>query len=177
MIKYAITDSSFFSLDNANDYFSKLDADFVLYRDKNNPNYSSDAKKLLRLYNKLDFKIIIHQDYKLAKTLKVDGVHLSSNQFNSIKEAKTLGLFTIVSTHSIKEIKEAKKLGADAVTFSPIFSTPNKGVPKGINALKDAVNCCDIKVIALGGIVTKDHIKQIKTTKAWGFASIRYFKP
>jgi thiamine-phosphate pyrophosphorylase len=177
VIKYAISDSSFFNLNSAKEYFSKLKADYFLYRDKNNPNYKKDAKNYLELANSFGFKGVIHQDYKLAKELNCNFVHLSSNQINDIPFAKELNLFTIISTHSIKEIKKAKELGADAVTFSPIFTTPNKGEPKGIESLKEVVECCDIKVIALGGIVSQNHIKQIASTKAWGFASIRYFKP
>jgi thiamine-phosphate pyrophosphorylase len=102
-------------------------------------------------------------------------VHLTSNQFSDIKKAKELGLFVVISTHSFSEIELAIKLGANAVTFSPIFPTPNKGEPKGVEALKEAVKKFDIKIIALGGIVSQKEIKEVKKANPWGFASIRYF--
>jgi len=37
------------------------------------------------------------------------------------------------------------------------------------------VDCCNIKVIALGGIVTEKDIASVEQTGAHGFASIRYF--
>jgi len=175
MIKYAITDPNYFDLDNADEYFANLDADMVLFRDKQSSNYTKDAAKFLYHSKSYNFKKILHQDYELAYGLNCDGVHLTSKQLVDIKSAKKLNLFTIVSTHSIEEIFKAKLLGADAVTFSPIFATPNKAEPKGIDKLKKAINCCDIKVIALGGIVTQNEVNLIKQTKAWGFASIRYF--
>ena len=93
-----------------------------------------------------------------------------------IKEAKNQNLFTIISTHTFKEIEKAQKFGADAVTFSPIFYTPNKGKPKGVKELKKAITTFpDIKIIALGGIVSDKEVLQIQRTGAYGFASIRYF--
>ena len=61
------------------------------------------------------------------------------------------------------------------VTYSPIFFSPNKGEPKGLEKLKEAVDTFDIDIIALGGIIDEKHIEQIKETNAKGFASIRYF--
>ncbi|MEJ5168255.1 MAG: thiamine phosphate synthase, partial [Arcobacteraceae bacterium] len=66
--------------------------------------------------------------------------------------------------------------GADAVTYSPVFDTPDKGKPIGLEALDMAKNeVAAIMIFALGGIVTKEQIDSIKQTKADGFASIRYF--
>jgi len=173
LIRYAITDPKYYNLD----YLKSLDnkADYVLLRDKSNKDYKALAKEFINATKEYSYKKILHQDYILAKELNAFGVHLTSLGFKDIKKAKELNLFTIISTHSIDEIKRAYILGADAVTFSPIFKTPNKGEPKGLMALKEAVSCCKIKVIALGGIVTKEHIKQISLVNAWGFASIRYF--
>ena len=173
MIRYAITDSKYYS----KEYLKNLDnkADFVLLRDKTTNSYKNLAKEFIDTTKNCSYKKIIHQDYNLAKELDAYGVHLTSLQFKDIQKAKELNLFTIISTHSINEIKLAKKLGADAVTFSPIFKTPNKGEPKGLKVLKEAIECCNIRVIALGGIITTEHIKKIEATSAWGFASIRYF--
>ena len=66
-------------------------------------------------------------------------------------------------------------MGADYVTYSPIFTSPNKGEPKGIEDLKELIKTSKIKILALGGIVEARHVEMIKDTKAYGFASIRYF--
>ena len=92
-----------------------------------------------------------------------------------IPKAKKLNLLTIISTHSLEEVKDAKNLGADIVTYSPIFSTPNKGIAKGAEELNLVVDSCNIKVIALGGIVTQEQIDEVKNCNVYGFASIRYF--
>ena len=173
MIRYAITDPKYYSFKYLQQLNNKVD--YLLLRDKTTNDYNILAKEFMLASKEFTYKKMLHQDYMLAHNLGAFGVHLASNQFNDILKAKELGLFVVISTHSFSEIELAKKLGANAVTFSPIFKTPNKGEPKGINALKDAINQFDIKIIALGGIVSDKEIEQVKATKAWGFASIRYF--
>ena len=81
----------------------------------------------------------------------------------------------VVSTHNAEEALKAEALGADMITVSPIFNTPNKGLPMGVDVLKTIVSQVKIPVIALGGILTKDQIGVCKDAGAKGFASIRYF--
>ena len=119
----------------------------------------------------------MHSDIDAAFELDAEGVHLTSSQFDEIEIAKDRGLFTVISTHSIDEIKEAEKAGADMVTISPVFPSPNKGKPLGIEYLSEALAAAKIPVIALGGIVTEDEIEKVKSAGAAGFASIRYFVP
>jgi thiamine-phosphate pyrophosphorylase len=114
-------------------------------------------------------------EVELSKELGFYGVHLRSDQFDKIADAKELRLFTVISTHSIEEIESAYELGADMVTFSPIFASPNKGEPKGVDELKMAVNSSPIEVIALGGIISQREIELCREAGAKGFASIRYF--
>ncbi len=179
MISYAISDPLTLSKD-IDSYFSylKKSCDMFLYRDKNNPNYKEDAKKVLQKaikYNLNNF--YIHSDIDTACKLEVQGVHLTSSQFNEIKYAKSKGLFTIISTHSIDDIRKAEEEGADMVTLSPIFYSPNKNKPLGIEYLKEALDKTDIPIIALGGIVSKEKIEELKRIGVNGFASIRYFTP
>ncbi len=41
---------------------------------------------------------------------------------------------------------------ADFITFSPVFHTPSKGKPQGIEKLKEVKESVKCKVFALGGI-------------------------
>jgi thiamine-phosphate pyrophosphorylase len=150
--------------------------DFALYRDKHNEYYALQAEHFLDVCKNFSMlKTFLHQDYQLASKLGATGVHLTSKQIETIPEAKALGLEVIVSTHNIDEVLLAQDLGAEYVTYSPIFTTPNKGEPKGIEALKNIVKMVDIKVIALGGIIDMQQIDLIEESGAYGFASIRYF--
>ncbi|WP_455755891.1 thiamine phosphate synthase [Sulfurimonas sp.] len=150
--------------------------DYALYRDKLNSNYDNQAAHFVEVCSQFGtIKSFIHQKADLAKELNATGVHLTSNQFDEIPHAKSLGLEVIISTHTHEEALEAQRLGADAVTYSPIFDSPGKGEPKGVNDLEELLKKCNIKVFALGGIVENKHIKILQNIRAYGFASIRYF--
>ena len=150
--------------------------DFALYRDKGNENYAAEAQNFVQMCKPLSkLKAFLHQDCHLAAELGAVGVHLTSQQFDAIPKAKALGLEVVISTHTHDEVHIAEAMGADYVTYSPVFASPGKGEPKGVEDLKELVSMTDIKVFALGGIVTQEEIDKIQKTNAYGFASIRYF--
>ncbi|TKI69527.1 thiamine phosphate synthase [Sulfurimonas crateris] len=182
MQKYLITSEEFYGTtpelfrSKLHSQLKKHKPSYILYRDKTNPNYNELAAVfagVCRDYKGL--KCFLHQDAELAYKLGVSGVHLTSTQFEEIAKAKRMGLFVIISTHTKEEVLRAQKLGADAVTYSPIFASPNKGEPKGVEELKRILDISDVKVFALGGIVTQEQVEMIERSKAYGFASIRYF--
>ncbi len=179
MIRYAITDPSTLSFEeidkNLERFASK--ADMIVYRDKSNMHYARDAKIFLDHAGHFTFdKVLFHCNAELASRLGADGVHLSSTQSDQIQKAKSLGLFVVISTHTAEEAKTAEILGADMITFSPIFDTPNKGKPLGLGALKELQGIIALPIIALGGILTEKQIDECKSSGASGFASIRYFQ-
>ena len=150
--------------------------DFALYRNKEREDYALKAEEFVQMCKQIpSLKAFLHQDYRLACKLNAAGVHLTSTQFETIEKAKKAGLEVIISTHTYEEVLKAQNLGADYVTYSPIFATPNKGKPKGIEDLKKVLVKTDMKVFALGGIINEEQIKQIDEAGAYGFASIRYF--
>ncbi len=150
--------------------------EYAVYRDKQNPEYKELAKVFVRVCREFrGICCLLHSDVALACRLGADGVHLTSTQFEKVAHAKQSGLFVIVSTHTKEEIGHAIDAGADAITFSPIFPSPDKGEPKGVEALCGVVANTPIKVFALGGIVEPWHVEAIEQSGAYGFASIRYF--
>jgi len=182
MKKYLITSREFYTDTPAvfrnilYEQFRLHSPDFALYRDKSNPNYDIQAAHFIEVCNQFEnIKSFIHQDVDLAFNLKADGVHLTSNQFDKIEYAKQKNLEIIVSTHSLDEVLKAQKLGANFVTYSPIFTTPNKGVAKGVENLIDTIAKTDIKIFALGGIISNKELAQLENSNVYGFASIRYF--
>lgn len=176
MIAYAITDPSTLNFTNLEHDLKRFSsqASMILYRDKQSRDYSRQAKAFLAEAKGFD-KVLLHSDHRLAKALGAEGVHLKSSEFGKIKEAKSLGLFVVVSTHTFEEAKSAQDLGADMLTFSPIFKTANKGEPLGVDVLEKLVNSVQIPVIALGGILEENQISACEKAGAKGFASIRYF--
>lgn len=178
MLSYAITDPSTLSFERLDDdlkRFSKK-ADMIVYRDKINDAYETSAEEFLIQAKKYTFeKILLHGAVELASKLAVDGVHLRSNQFDEIEKAKRLNLFVVISCHTADDAKKAEALGADMITYSPIFATPNKGKPLGLGTLKELQGIISLPIIALGGILTQEQIDACEVAGASGFASIRFF--
>ena len=82
------------------------------------------------------------------------------------------------------EVESALALGAQYCTLSPIFSTPNKGAPLGIETLLSLDSALLSRIFALGGIDTPQKRAELEsafkasfdnTCNLRGFASIRYF--
>ena len=180
MNTYLITDPSIYTHDLKSftllleKNLKKYQPDFALYRDKAFENYDVFAEVFVYMCRKYQIKSMLHNKAPLAQKLKAYGVHYSSDKLCSIG-ITSKELFQVLSTHSLDEILSAKTLGIDAVTFSPIFSSPNKGEPKGIAILEEIVQKSELPIIALGGIVEDKEIKAVEKTGVWGFASIRYF--
>ena len=179
--KYLITDPKYYKDKNSfskylNTIYQNYAIDYACFRDKTTKNIIP----LIEIFSKLSKKYgikktIINQHISIAHEYKFFGVHLTSKQFSQIEYAKSLNLFVIISTHSYDEVLKAEKLGADAITYSPIFITPNKGEPKGVDDLKNLMTKTKLKVFALGGIVSDKEVQLCKDINVYGFASIRYF--
>lgn len=182
MKKYLITDPQYYT-SNPQLFVQKLlhvkvkhQPDYICLRDKITSSYEPLAKAFLETFSDCEkTKLYLHTDFLLAKKLGCQGVHLPSNALSDIDKAKRLNLEVIFSAHSYEEILLAEKLGADAVTISPIFSTPNKGEPLGLEKLKEINDKISIKCFALGGIVLEEQIAMCESAGVYGFASIRYF--
>ena len=183
MIKYLITDPKYYTNDEKKfeeiliNVLNKQQIDIACFRDKESSNFQEIAKIFIKICKEKNIKkILLNGDFLLAHELNATGVHLTSTQFDDISKAKELGLYVIISCHTFEDIEKAIINQANAITYSPIFETPNKGIPKGITSLNEAVEKYEnINIIALGGIINDEQIKEISKTKAYGFASIRYF--
>jgi len=182
MLSLAITDPRYYGfkheafLQTLLGVLSSKKVDFITLRDKTTASYEELAKVFLSLrQNYLETRFLLHTHYGLASSFGAFGVHLPSSSLDKIGDAKSRGLWVIASTHSLKEATFAQNEGADAITYSPIFETPNKPEPKGLEKLKEIRDKISIKLFALGGIVTKSHINAVKNARVDGFASIRFF--
>jgi len=179
MKSYAITDPSFYSNKKEFQYYIKsiLDqnVDYICFRDKTNNFYEEYA--ILFLSYKTSFlktNFFLHNHYDIALKLNADGVHINKTLLKNINMDSSK-ILIILSTHNKEDIQMAIDKNYYAVTYSPIFLTPNKGIPVGINGLNKMVQESKIKIIALGGIVTNYHLNLLKNSNIYAFASIRFF--
>lgn len=121
-------------------------------------------------------KILVNDRADIALAANADGVHLTESSVSTeiVRRSFPLDFLIGVSVHSIESAKIARDQGADFITFSPIFASPEKGAPKGLEKLKEV--CAVLKpfpVIALGGIDETNHESVLKNG-ASGFAAIRF---
>lgn len=149
---------------------------FAAYRDKDSNFNPALIEVFLNLNQRHRIISLLNSNLDLAIQFGFDGVHCNSSQMQQIRIAKEKLPYVFFSAHSLQEIQEANQQGADGITISPIFETPNKGTPLGIeflNALEPQEFSAEI--FALGGIITQAQIQKLSTTKIKNFASIRYF--
>ena len=182
MKSYLITDPSYYGSDplhlsrTLETVLGRHCVDFALFRDKTTVIYPDLACTFVSACRHHGVgKVMLHGEALTAYRLGADGVHLASHQHLMIEEAKSLGLYVVISTHTRLEALVAQEAGADAITYSPIFPSPGKGEPKGLEDLKEIVDTINIPIFALGGIVSPAQVEAVARTGAFGFASIRYF--
>jgi len=180
MKQYLITDPTYYlnfelTLKNA---LLEHKPEYACFRDKRSINHDEKVRTFMSIGREFsDAKLIVHSHLELALKYKSDAFHVASSDFETIKRAKESNLFVVASAHSIEEAKEAVGFGADALTFSPIFATPNKSKPVGLEKLKEIIDIIGAPIFALGGIITDAQISALEKVEPYGFASIRYFLP
>ena len=119
--------------------------------------------------------LLVNDRADIAVAANADGVHLATNSLpvDIIRRNFPKDFIIGASTHSLEDAKKAIEQGANFIVFGPVFDTPGKGKPQGIEALSEI---CDklrpFPVIALGGI-DETNYADVLAAGASGFAAIR----
>ncbi len=128
--------------------------------------------------------LLIHGRADIAVAAGAQGVHLASASgpygtapppLRELCRCFGAALDFGVSTHHVDGIAAAHRDGAAYVTFSPVFTTPGKGSPVGLEVLRQAVAAAPVPVLALGGIEA-NKLAAVAATGAHGIAGIRCFQ-
>ncbi|HEX9930138.1 MAG TPA: thiamine phosphate synthase [Pyrinomonadaceae bacterium] len=122
-------------------------------------------------------KLLINDRADIALAADADGVHLTADSLSAkiIRQNFPKNFIIGVSAHTLEDVLRVKSEGADFATFSPIFSTPNKGEPQGLEKLREV--CAAAKpfpIVALGGVDETNFESALKVG-AQGAAAIRLF--
>ncbi len=129
-----------------------------------------------KIARKSETKILINDRADIALAAGASGVHLTAASLsaNVIRQAFPKNFIIGASAHTLEAAQNARKNGANFVTFSPIFPSPDKGSPLGIEKLKSICERLNpFPVIALGGI-DEMNWREILQSGASGFAAIRF---
>lgn len=133
---------------------------------------------LLRLLRRVlpKGRLLAHGRADLALAAGADGVHLPADGVPTAALRARFGTGLIIgrSTHTVEEVAREAAHGADYVTFGPVFASPGKGEPVGLEALAAATGQ-GVPVLALGGVGV-DELPRVAAAGASGAAGIRLFQ-
>lgn len=115
------------------------------------------ARGLRRACARGSVTLIINDRVDIALSCGADGVHLGQDDLPVGEARKLLGAGAIIglSTHNASEAAQASVLGADYVSFGPVFATKTKKdaqSPKGIEGIREARSATTLPIVAIGGI-------------------------
>ena len=121
------------------------------------------AKKILKICEKNNVKLIINDDPYLAKKVNADGCHLGQKDMNIVKAKKILKnkIVGITCHNSISLARNAYLNGASYIALGAFYKTKTKKVIhnasiKTLNKIKKSIN---LPVVAIGGINEKNYKK------------------
>lgn len=114
------------------------------------------------------------QDLELALCVGADGVHLPERGVPVAALRAHVRLLG-ASRHSREGLQHAFAEGADYCTLSPVFASPGKGLPLGLEAFAAQSHGLG-PVLALGGVVNSATAESARSHGAAGAASIRGVK-
>ena len=135
------------------------------------------ARRAALITKNSETALLVNDRADVALAANADGAHLTANSLSVkiIRQSFSLNFIIGISAHSLADVLNAKNESADFATFSPIFSTPNKGEPQGLEKLREVCReAGEFPIIALGG-VDESNFESALAVGGRGVAAIRSF--
>ncbi len=124
-------------------------------------------------------RVLVNGRLDIALAAGADGAHLPAGGLPAapLRDRFGPGVLLGRSTHCLEEVEQARDEGVDYAVFGPVYDTPGKGEPLGLEALARAVAVAGkaLAVFALGG-VTLPRFGELAAVGAAGVAAIRLFQ-
>ncbi|MEP7214433.1 MAG: thiamine phosphate synthase [Acidobacteriota bacterium] len=120
--------------------------------------------------------VLVNERFDIAMAAGADGVHLRSNSMSpaDIRSVTPRGFIIGVSTHSTNDAITARDRSADFAVLGPVFATPGKPAPIGLEELRKTCELAgSFPILALGGI-DASNVRSVIQAGAAGFAAIRF---
>ncbi len=123
-------------------------------------------------------RVLLNDRADIAIACGCAGVHLRGDSISpsELRRFAPQAFLISVACHSVEEVRRAAAEGADMALLSPIFTSPGKSHPLGLERLAEAARAVRIPVLALGG-VTAERMAVCQSAGAGGIAGIRLFQP
>lgn len=131
------------------------------------------ARELRAVTRRRGALFFVNEHIDIARASGADGVHLPEAGPQPSAARAQLGPSALIgaSCHDPAGLDRAASGGADFATLSPVFESPNKGEPLGLDRFTDWVRATRLPVFALGGI-RAEHTRALKCAGASGVAVI-----
>jgi thiamine-phosphate pyrophosphorylase len=149
----------------------------IVVREQSRERRAALARRIKPLCRYRSIRLLIANDWRLARSIAADGLHLSeasirrgSRRWTRVRRPEWI---VTAAAHSPAAVRRAAKLGVDAVLLSPVFATKSHPGAGTIGPLRFArwVEKSPIPVYALGGIDAKG-ARRLRNSGAAGFAAI-----
>lgn len=117
------------------------------------PELADWARAVVPLCHAFGTRVLVHGSPEAALLARADGVHLPEGA--SVAAARAVlgpALLVGASRHDDAGLRRAAEEGADYATLSPVFPSPGKGPPLGLDAFAALARGAPLPVVALGGI-------------------------
>lgn len=114
------------------------------------------ARELRAATHAVDASLWVNDRLDVAAIVGADGVHLGRRSVDVADARELLPAGSIsVSAHSLGDVAKARELTVDFVMLSPIFASPGKSTPLGLDAIREASALLEgspTRLVALGGL-------------------------
>jgi thiamine-phosphate pyrophosphorylase len=133
------------------------------------------ASRVVELASGSSTRVLVNDRTDIACAARAHGVHLRSGSIppERLRPIVDSDFLIAVSCHTLSDVDQAQS--ADFVVFGPVFASPGKNTPVGIEGLQAAASRSRVPVFALGGVNHDDALTCIAAGAA-GFAGIRLFQ-
>jgi len=135
------------------------------------------ARRAVALSAGSSTRVLVNTRVDVALVAGASGVHLPAGSISPARWREIVPpRFLIgVSCHTIRDLREAEAGGADFAVYGPVFPSPGKGPPIGVDGLAEGVRGTRLPVYALGG-VDKTNAATCLRAGAAGVAAISWFQ-
>ena len=147
----------------------------IIYRNYDSKDSLKTVIKLKNYCKKKGYKFFLSNNVKLAINLNIDGAYIPAfnKKVNHLSYSRSKNFLLLGSAHNNKEIKIKERQGVTIIFLSSVFKKNINYL--GLNKFKSLTNLTNKKIVALGGITSKN-LKKLNLINCTGFAGISFFE-